>query len=215
MCTLLDCLHHEVKTLNKPNNLPVSFVPWFNRGFSLWDIPKQKEKYYIGVDTGEGIGQDYSAFQVLTEDGRQVAEFKSNKVKPFQFAELVNDIGVYFNKALLVIEKASAGHTVVDKLRNDYQYSNMYKYKEYDARGRAKKKVGFVTNSKTKPLMINDFVELFETNQICINSKDLLSEMKLFAFKDGKMEATRGNHDDLVMSMAMALQGIKSGIHYV
>ena len=65
----------------------------------------------------------------------------------------------------------------------------MYKYKEYDARGRAKKKVGFVTNSKTKPLMINDFVELFETNQICINSKDLLSEMKLFAFKDGKMES--------------------------
>lgn len=205
----------EVKTVNKPSNLPVSLVSWFNRGFSLWDVPKAKQKYYVGVDSGEGLGQDYSAFQVLTEDGRQVAEFKSNKIKPFQFAELVNDVGLYFNKALLVVEKASAGHTVVDKLKNDYKYANMYKYKEYDARGNAKKKVGFVTNSKTKPLMINNFVELFETNQICINSKDLLSEMKLFAFKDGKMEATFGNHDDLVMSMAMALEGIKSGIHYI
>ena len=106
-------------------------------------------------------------------------------------------------------------NAAVDKLKNDYKYANMYKYKEYDARGNAKKKVGFVTNSKTKPLMINNYVELFETNQICINSKDLLSEMKLFAFKDGKMEATFGNHDDLVMSMAMALEGIKSGIHYI
>lgn len=206
---------HETKTINKPDNLPASLVPWFNRGLSMWDIPKEKVRYYIGVDTGEGLGQDYSAFQVLTEDGRQVAEFKSNKIKPFQYAELVNDMGIYYSKALLVVEKASAGHTIVDKLRNDYQYTNMYKYKEYDARGMAKKKVGFVTNGKTKPIMINDFVELFETNQICINSKDLLSEMKLFAFKDGKMEATAGNHDDLVLSMAMALVGIKSGIRYI
>lgn len=83
---------HLTKTINKPDNLPVSIAPWFNRGFSMWDIPKIKEKYYIGVDTGEGLGQDYSAFQVLTEDGRQVAEFKSNKIKPFQYAELVNDM---------------------------------------------------------------------------------------------------------------------------
>ncbi|SDN46785.1 terminase large subunit domain-containing protein [Acetanaerobacterium elongatum] len=200
---------------NKPINLPNCLIQWFNRGLSLWDAPKQGIKYYIGVDTGEGLGQDYSAFQVITQDGEQVAEFKSNQIKPFQYAELVSAIGIYFNRALLVIEKASAGHTVVDKLKNDYQYTNMYKYKEYDARGKAKKKVGFITNGKTKPIMINDFVELFETNQICIKSKDLLSEMKLFAFKNGKMEAITGNHDDLVMSFAMALVGLKSGLNYV
>lgn len=205
----------EVETLPKPDNLPVSLAPWVNRGLTLWGLPCSGKKYYIGVDTGEGLGQDYSAFQILTEDAVQIAEFKSNKIKPFQFAELVNDVGLYYNKALLVVEKASAGHTVVDKLKNDYQYVNLYKYKEYDARGMIKKKVGYVTNGKTKPIMINDFVELFETNQMCINSKDLLSEMKLFAFNDGKMEATRGNHDDLVMSMAMALVGIKSGLHYI
>ena len=97
----------------------------------------------------------------------------------------------------------------------EYKYSNMYKYKDYDARGIPMKKVGFVTNPKTKPLMINDFVELFETNQIVINSKDLLSEMKMFQFKDGKMEATIGFHDDLVMSFAMAIVGLKSGVNYI
>lgn len=168
---------------SKPNKMPISLVPWLGRELTLWDMPKIGHKYYIGVDTGEGMGQDYSALHVLSADGVQVAEFKSNKIKPFQYAEIVNDIGIYFNKALLVVEKASAGHTIVDKLKNDYHYSNMYKYKEYDARGLAKKKVGFVTNPKTKPLMINDFVELFELKQIVINSKDLLSEMKMFQLK--------------------------------
>lgn len=206
---------NEVKSINKPTNLPTSLVSWFNRGLTMWDIPIKSKKYYIGVDSGEGMGQDYSAFHVLSDEGIQVAEFKSNKIKPFQYAELVNDIGIYFNRALLIVEKMSAGHTVVDKLKNDYKYQNMYKYKEYDARGKAKKKVGFITNSKTKPIMINDFVELFETNQIVINSKDLLNEMKLFTFKDGKMEATTGNHDDLVMAFAMSIVGMKSGLNYI
>lgn len=137
---------------------------------------------------------------------------KYERVKQFNFEyrNIKSD-----NKALLVVEKASAGHTVIDKLKNDFQYTNMYKYKEYDARGKAKKKVGYITNGKTKPIMINDFVELFETKQICIKSKDLLSEMKLFAFKNGKMEAITGNHDDLVMAFAMALVGIKSGLNYI
>ncbi|MFU0833780.1 MAG: Terminase-6C domain-containing protein [Oscillospiraceae bacterium] len=206
----------EVKTIDtKPVGLPISLIPWLGRELTLYDVPKRGHKYYIGVDTSEGMGQDYSAIQVLSSDGIQVAEFKSNKIKPFQFAEIVNDIGIYYNKALLVVEKASAGHTVVDKLKNDYKYSNMYKYKDYDARGRTIKKVGFVTNPKTKPIMINDFVELFETNQIVINSKDLLSEMKMFQFKDGKMSAVIGYHDDLTMSFAMAIVGMKSGINYI
>lgn len=206
----------EVKQIkNKPIGLPVSLIPWLGHELTLWVLPKKGEKYYIGVDTGEGLGQDYSALQVLSSDGIQVAEYKSNKVKPFQYAEIVNDIGIYYNKALLCVEKASAGHTVVDKLKNDYRYSNMYKYKDYDARGIPMKKVGFVTNQKTKPLMINDFVELFETNQILINSKDLLSEMKMFQFKDGKMGAIVGFHDDLCLSMAMAIVALKSGVNYI
>lgn len=206
---------NEVKPVQRPVGLPTSLVTWFNRGLTMWDIPIKGRRYYVGVDSGEGMAQDYSAFHVVSEDGIQVAEYKSNRIKPFQFAELVNDIGVYFYHALLVVEKASAGHTVVDKLKNDYKYKNMYKYKEYDARGNAKKKVGFVTNAKTKPIMINDFVELFETNQIVINSKDLLNEMKMFQFKDGKMEATAGFHDDLCMAFAMTIVGLKSGLNYI
>lgn len=207
---------NEVKAINKPTKLPASLVQWFNHGLTMWNTPKNEQKYYIGVDTGEGLGQDYSAIEILDTDGKQVCEFKSNKVKPFQFAELANDIGIYFNKALLVVEKMSAGHSVVDKLRHDYKYQNMYKYKEYDQRtGLAKKKVGYVTNPKSKSILINDYIELFEKNQIVINSKDLLNEMKMFQSIDGKMGAMTGYHDDLCMAFGMAIVGIKSGINYI
>lgn len=203
----------EVIPLGIPKDLPDSLKQWHNRGFTVWELPKPKTKYYCGVDTAEGVNRDYSVIEVIDDDGRQVAEFKSNKIKPFNFAQLVNDIGIYYNKALLIIEKASAGHTVIDKLKNDYRYQNMYKYKEYDARGRSVKRVGFVTDSKSKPLMINEFVELFETNRILINSEELLKEMKVFTFYDGKMSAPKGFHDDIVMAFAMALYGLKFGVN--
>ena len=207
---------HNIKPISsQPTGLPVSLKPWLNRGLLIWESPKLETRYYIGVDTGEGLGKDFSTIEVIDQDGAQVAEFRNNKTKAFQFAEIVNDIGIFYNKALLVVEKASAGHTVCDKLRNEYRYLNMYKYKEYDARGNAKKRVGYVTNAKTKPIMINDFVELFSTNQLLIRSKDLLSEMKTFSFKDGKMGAISGFNDDLVMGMALAIQGLKSKMHYI
>ena len=49
---------NEAKTINKPNNLPVSLAPWFNRGFSLWKS-KAKREVLHSVDTSEGLGQDY------------------------------------------------------------------------------------------------------------------------------------------------------------
>lgn len=205
----------EAKPLLNPPTLPATLKPYLKKELTIWALPVGATRYYIGVDTGEGLGQDYSAVEIIDQNGAQVAEFKSNKIKPFVFAAIVNELGLYYNKALLVVEKASAGHSVVDKLRHDYAYMNMLKYREYDARGKAKKKVGFVTNNKSKPLMIADFQELFETNQLLINSKDLLREMKLYTFTDGKMEAAAGGHDDLVMAMALALVGLKSGVNYV
>jgi hypothetical protein len=123
-------------------------------------------------------------------------------------------MAVFYNKAYLVIEKASSGHTVIDKMRNEYHYSNMHKHKEYDSRGHTTRKPGFVMNSKTKPMVINNFVELLTTGQILINSKDLLSEMKLFQYESGSMNAARGSHDDLVIAFALALHGLENGLNY-
>ena len=201
---------------NLPNTFPVSMKMWLSSGLTVWKLPQMGEKYYVGVDTSEGIGVDYSAIEVINVNCEQCLEFKSNAIKPYAYAKIVKDVGIFYNNANLVVEKQSAGHTVVDKLVNEYHYKNMYRYMEYDARSQCMlPKKGWITSKKTKPMLVNDFVELFETKQMIIKSKDLLQEMKVYEFADdGKMGAITGSHDDLVMAMGMALQGVKCGINY-
>ena len=188
----------------------------YNQYLKIWKLPVKYARYYIGVDTGEGLGgsNDYSVISIVDKDGFQCAEWRSNKVKPYEFTEIVYQIALLYNKGLLVIEKASAGHTIIDRMKNDYHYINLFKYKAYDQKsGKGRRQAGWNTDSKSKPMMIADMQELFETGQCLVNSKDLLQEMKLFQLVDNKMEAASG-HDDTVMAFAMALQGMKSQQYY-
>lgn len=201
-------------------SLPLKISPimkQWRKDCKAWRLPEKGEKYYIGVDTGEGISSDNSVIDVVDESGFQCFEFASNKIKPYQFADLVRDVGTFYNVGLLVIEKLSAGHTVLDKLYDgSHRYINIYKSKVYDMRGKAKKKPGFETTGKTRPIILNRLQELFETGQICINSKKLLDEMKVFQMdNNGKVQAAQGAKDDRVLAMAMALEGLAKGIYYV
>jgi hypothetical protein len=219
-----------------PSKLAPMMGKWF-RSIETWKLPvkayKEKindsngkpkvverdaEKYYIGVDSAEGLGgeNDYSVISVLDSSGFQCMEFRSNKIKPYEFTDLVIEIAKFYNHALLVIEKASAGHIVLDRVLNDHHYTNVYKYKDYDQRTRkAKRTKGWETNAKSKPIMIQDMIEFFETGLVIINSKTLLNEMKLYQAIEGKggvsFNAPSGCHDDCLMAMAMAIQGLKSG----
>lgn len=196
-------------------DLPVILKNLYSRSFFMWQIPKVGDKYYIGCDLSEGVGQDYSVIEVFNQDGEQCAEFYNNKLKPFQMAEIINSIGRYYNKGILIVEKASGGHSCIEKLRYDYKYMNMSKYKTYDQFNKPKWTIGFDTNSKTKGLIINSFVEMFETGQLKINSKRLLNEMKVFEINDsGSMGAISGSHDDSVMATALSLAGLKDGKFY-
>lgn len=206
----------QTKKLILPKNLPPIFRKWKN-SITIWKYPKVGKKFYCGVDTGEGIGSDNSVISIVDDEGFQCFEFANNRIKPYEFAELVRAVGEYYNRCLLVIEKLSAGHTVVDKLYDSSnRYINLYKYKSYDAKGRVRKKPGFETSSKSRPIIINRFVEQFEKGEICVNSKGLLNEMKSFQLdNNGKVQAVTGAKDDRVLAFCMALEGLSSGIYYI
>lgn len=205
--------------LTETKPIPITIDPILKKNaqyLTIWKYPVKNERYYIGVDTGEGLGgsNDYSVVSVIDKDGFQCAEFRSNKVKPYEFTEVVYKLALYYNRGLLVIEKASAGHTVIDRIKHDYLYDNMYKYKAYDQKsGKVRRQIGWNTDSKSKPLMISDMQELFETGQCLINSKNLLQEMKLFQLVDNKMQAVSG-HDDTIIAFALAIQGLRSLQYY-
>ena len=190
--------------------------PYINSYLSIYETPTREVDYFIGVDGSEGTGQDYSVIEVINKEGMQVCQFRSNKVAPHEVAKVVNELGLWYNRALIVVEKASGGHVILDRLVHNFKYKNLYKYKDYDVKGRVVKKVGFNTTSKSKPLLINNFVELFDNNDIYIKSIDLLNEMKTYVYTDGvKMgNGNGGKHDDTVIAFALAIEGMNNGIKY-
>ena len=78
--------------------------------------------------------------------------------------------------------------------------------------------LGFQTSNVTKPIIINDMKEMFELGLISIECVRTLEEMKIYQEqKNGKMGNKKGqnNHDDLVISVAMACQAMKQAKYYV
>ena len=188
-----------------------------NRNLKVWEIPKNGMKYVLGCDLSEGLGgnRDYSTIFVMDKDGRQVAEFASNKIKPYQMADIIDAMGRWYNKGLLVVEKASGGHSCIERLRYEKHYMNMYKYKSYDEFKRTIWQVGFDTNVKSKSLAVNDMREWFDKNLIDIQSNELLEEMKVFvAENNGAFNAIVGCHDDRISACWLAIEGMKNGFWY-
>lgn len=188
-----------------------------NRNLKVWEIPKIGMKYVLGCDLSEGLGgnRDYSTIFVMDKDGRQVAEFASNKIKPYQMADIIDAMGRWYNKGLLVVEKASGGHSCIERLRYEKNYMNMYKYKSYDEFKRTIWQVGFDTNAKSKSLAVNDMREWFDKGLIDIQSNELLEEMKVFvAENNGAFNAIVGCHDDRISSCWLAIEGAKNGFWY-
>ncbi|PJI07656.1 MULTISPECIES: terminase large subunit domain-containing protein [Clostridium] len=210
-------INNKTTYIKKENiiDLPMILRNHYGRSFFIYKIAKSGERFYIGCDLSEGVGQDYSVIEVLNKDGEQVAEFYNNKLKPFQMAEIINAIGIYYNKALITVEKASGGHSVIERLRYEFRYMNMTKYKSYDQFNKMQWNIGFDTNNKTKSIIINDFVELFAKGQLKINSRRVLQEMKVFEINDnGSMAASGSNHDDSVMATALAIVSLKNPYYY-
>lgn len=192
-------------------------IRWIvNNSFRVFELPQNKTRYYMGVDVSEGIGQDSSTFLIFTKDGKNVAAFSNNKIKPYEFADVCYMVGTWYNTAQLIVEKASGGHSVIERLHINLHYRNMAKYKTYDEFNRMQWKIGFETTSKSKGIAVNDAVEWFDKGWVQINDKQTLEEMRTFVFEsNGSMNAVSGAHDDMVSALWLTIQGIKSGLWYL
>lgn len=127
----------------------------------------------------------------------------------------INNIGIWYNKAIIGVEKASTGGLILTRLKMDLDYRNIAKSKEYDAFGRAKKKIGITTSAKSKPIMIGKMQQWFDNGDIVIRSIQTLAEMKTYQFDGTSTNAVTGLHDDTVMACAIGINLIENGIQYL
>lgn len=161
-------------------------------------------RYVISADVGGGVGGDFSVADVFDcKTQEQVAQYRSNKIKPIPFAKKLLEIAELYHAGgrpwpLIAPELNNHGHAVVGHLRDTAHYSNVYAYREDE--------YGWLTNNVTRPKMLDVFIDALESRIVRFNSPYTLNECLTLVDNGGKIEATEGEHDDTVMSGAIGVQ---------
>ena len=177
------------------------------KGWKLFEEPKEGRRYVIGADPSEGVSGDNSAASIIDAVTLQEVGFFYSKVtKPPEFAKALAFAGKLFNNALIAVERNNHGHTVLDRLKDIY--SNVFMmFKTEERRKKRTKKLGWETNRKTRPLILDNLEELVDEGLFEPSSAILKKEMMNFITDDtGKRQAKVGKHDDLLMATAIAIK---------
>jgi hypothetical protein len=175
----------------------------------VYKLPEEKHKYVIGGDTAEE--GDYSALVVLDRQSMEQVALWWGHADEFELASIAHRLGTYYNTALVGIERNNMGVAVVKKL-DELGYKNQYVMEILDERGnKISDKLGWETNSKTRPILISDLNQVVTERKMIIRSRDIIGEMKSFIRNSrGKPEAQVGTHDDLVIATGIAYQMYKT-----
>ena len=186
--------------------------------YKVWEEPDKDHLYTIGVDVAEGVGQNYSVIQVLDitelQDIKQVAEYSSNEINPFEFTTKVRDICYHWGTPPVLIERNNCGSQVVDNLYHQYNYRSIVNWSpkvgqvKFDRLG-----VYAHTNTKYKGVT-NMRYWINDLKCVDIRSKPAVVEMKNFVrYPNGSWAAQPGfDHDDRVMAMVWALLILENSV---
>ena len=180
----------------------------------IWEPVDYSRTYMVVADVARGDGKDYSAFHIIdVENNVQVGEYKG-QIGVKEYGNLLFRIGVEYNNALMVVENASIGWATIQVLI-DNAYPNLYYspksgivtsdsyFDQY--MDTSKMTPGFTMSSRTRPMTVGKFQEYISDKGVTIQSSRLISEMKVFVWKNGRPEAQQGYNDDLVMSFGIAM----------
>jgi hypothetical protein len=173
----------------------------------IWKEPIMGHKYVMGVDVSRGDSEDFSSFQIIDFDTReQVAEYVG-KLPPDTMAEICYKWGNMYNCFIVIDITGGMGVSTSRKLQ-ELGYKNLYvdgvdlanKWK-YDPK--ALDKIPGLNFNNKRVQIIASFEEAMR-HEFKIYSSRLFDEMNTFVYVNGRPDHQKGQHDDLIMSIAMA-----------
>jgi hypothetical protein len=153
--------------------------------------------YVAAVDSaGGGPEGDFAAVQVIEQrTGLQCAELRE-RLAPAELAAVTAALAREYGGALVAVERNNHGSAVLAYLETRERYARVYE------QGGER---GWLTNAATRPEMIAQLRVLLERGSERFRSRRLLAECRTFVSgRAGRMGAAAGQHDDLVMAMAIA-----------
>lgn len=188
-------------------NKEISFFDDPNGYVSIWKEPEPEMFYCIGADVAEGLIEgDYSCACVGDSNFDVVAMWHGH-IDPDMFGMEIIKLAKYYNEAYIGVENNNHGLTTLSIMKRE-EYWNLYFSKSYDRlTDTTTQKLGWSTNVKTKPLMIDKLAEFIREMYIGIYSDLIISEAFTYVIEDnGKTNAQSGCYDDTIMALAIMLQ---------
>jgi len=182
----------------------------WNSDVWIWAEPKEGHKYILAIDVSRGDSEDYTGMQIIdVTEYEQVVEYYG-KIKPDIAAELVYEYAMKYNAISTFDITGGMGLVTVRKLQDmglprrlfhyDLSDNEMHKaasgevYPGYDM-GKKNKRVEIVAAMETG----------VSREEFKIRSARLIAELNKFVYINGRPDHTKGSHDDLIMSLGMAL----------
>lgn len=188
----------------------IEFEERTNGKWRIWKKPEEGNRYVMGTDVAEGLAEgNFSCIDILDKKNiEQVAQYHGH-IKPEILAIELKKAGLYYNGALAGVENNNHGATTLGALKKIY--FRIYYQRGFDKRvNKPTSKIGWHTNRKTKPLMIDKLEKSLRKKEIIINSSFTLDELAEYVEKvdpdthNVKMGAAGQGYDDRVVSLAIA-----------
>lgn len=174
----------------------------------IFQDPVPGRKYVLGSDVAEGDGGgDNSTFVILDVKTREEVACGEYTQKPDHHGKTLAKWGRIYNNAMIGVERNNHGHSTLNTLLNDEKYKNLFMERTIDKKKNTKKdKLGWLTDSKSKYILLDELDSAHRKGDITINSIKTLKEMKGIQTDDGKVKT---NGEDRVMALGIAVQMLK------
>lgn len=186
--------------------------------------PDPSAFYVIGADPATGGGKDFSTAQVLSFDEEQRVQvlgyYHSNTTPPTEYAADLDKLGRYFKgrqwAALMAVEnQGSQGSLPINELHKHLDYPNAYMHQGTGTKTKNKTRIfEFPMTTDRRKAVIDRLAQylVFDGEDCKIDNiyPLLRTELGQFVMQETasgnvRYAADTGCHDDLVMSMAIAL----------
>jgi len=175
----------------------------------VWRVPQKGRKYTIGADVAEGLAHgDFSVADIMDAETMETVARWRGHIDPDQFGDTLIALGRWYNSALVGVEINNHGLTTVQRMRDKF-YTNLYRREgKLDERmEETTSKLGWLTNVKTKPLMIDRLREAIRDGSLVDWDVTFVSEAMTYVVDDsGRTNAQEGGFDDCVVAKAINLQ---------
>lgn len=169
------------------------------------------EEYWFGIDWGTGVGDDWTSISIIKKFNRKIQLVDVvyfNDKGPNETIDEIKKLAKKWRPKRITVETNSIGTVYFGLLRDAMKQMNI-------------SVAGFNTTNDTKDKIISKLQVLLQNNLIELYADpELLVELSVYEMtfsKTGKrvMNAKSGFHDDLIMSLAIAINSMSAGQYCV